>query len=352
MSSPVYRIGDYYLDWYGNRPNLYIHWREGGGTRRVSTGTAVREEAIQELKRFVADVEAPAEPDQITVGQILDAYERHQDNPNTSRRIKPARAWFGAMKPRDIRPRDTEAFVLHHTGRGCQEASTTTWLILLRAALNWAAQRGGADDEPLIDKAPKITFTNPRDFEPRDRWLTREEVDQWIAWLQTEAAANQLHVEPYVRLALATAARPGAVLDLTWEQVRWDENLIDLKKPLERKRSRNKRRGTVPMGPKVRAYLEGLYENRRTPYVIDLNGRAPIRNIYKAVTTTAAAAGLFGIVTPYVLRHTAATWMAQKGVPIERIAEHLGHADIETTRRHYLKHYPDYLRDSAAAVDV
>lgn len=37
--------------------------------------------------------------------------------------------------------------------------------------------------------------------------------------------------------------------------------------------------------------------------------------------------------TPHVLRHTAAVWMAEAGVPMPEIARHLGHTDRRATGR-------------------
>jgi len=49
-----------------------------------------------------------------------------------------------------------------------------------------------------------------------------------------------------------------------------------------------------------------------------------------------------GISNPYVLRHTAATWMAQDGVPLGEIAGYLGHADTRMVERRYAHHHPDF----------
>ena len=55
-------------------------------------------------------------------------------------------------------------------------------------------------------------------------------------------------------------------------------------------------------------------------------------------------------VTPHTLRHTCASWLAQKGVPFAVIARYLGHADSRTTERIYAHHAPDYLRQATEAL--
>ncbi len=55
-------------------------------------------------------------------------------------------------------------------------------------------------------------------------------------------------------------------------------------------------------------------------------------------------------VSPHVLRHTAAVWMAEAGVTMPEIAAYLGHADSRITERIYAKFSPEYLRRAARAL--
>lgn len=66
----------------------------------------------------------------------------------------------------------------------------------------------------------------------------------------------------------------------------------------------------------------------------DTGGALDDRNFTRRVLQPALAeAGLEGLgATLHDLRHTYASWLAQSGIPLERIAELLGHASINTTR--------------------
>src|SRR5690606_22323449 len=67
------------------------------------------------------------------------------------------------------------------------------------------------------------------------------------------------------------------------------------------------------------------------------------RQHQEGVSATAARVGFTpGEVTPYTLRHTAATWMAQVGVPLWEIAGHLGHQDTRMVEKHYAHHDPEF----------
>lgn len=60
-------------------------------------------------------------------------------------------------------------------------------------------------------------------------------------------------------------------------------------------------------------------------------------------------AGISPAVTFHILRHTHASTLAMNRVPIEVIAEQLGHADTRVTRRHYAHLSPSYVADSIRA---
>jgi integrase len=56
-------------------------------------------------------------------------------------------------------------------------------------------------------------------------------------------------------------------------------------------------------------------------------------------------------VTAHVFRHSAASIMAESGVPMTEIATMLGHRDSRTTERIYARLAPDFLRRAAGALE-
>ena len=90
----------------------------------------------------------------------------------------------------------------------------------------------------------------------------------------------------------------------------------------------------VPLLPELthelRTYLRDrtagpLFETRRhTPY-------SP-RRIQQLVQETAALAGITKRVHPHLLRHSVATTLLERGMPLEQIQKFLGHAKLETTQ--------------------
>lgn len=81
--------------------------------------------------------------------------------------------------------------------------------------------------------------------------------------------------------------------------------------------------------------------------VIEYRGK-PILSIKQGFQAAAKRAKL-PWVTPHLLRHTAATWMVQRGVPFEMVAKFLANSK-EMIERVYGHHSPEWLRVAADAL--
>jgi integrase len=86
-----------------------------------------------------------------------------------------------------------------------------------------------------------------------------------------------------------------------------------------------------------------------TPYVIEWAGK-PVRSVKKGLGAAGARIGVK--VSPHVLRHSAAVWMAESGVPMAEIAQYLGHSSPATTYRVYARYSPDYLQKAAKSLEL
>lgn len=157
-------------------------------------------------------------------------------------------------------------------------------------------------------------------------------------------AAETSHVRLFIILALATAGRMTAILELTWDRVEFDRGVVRLGEGDRRRKGR----ATVPMTDRLRVALEDAVKVRTCDYVIEYGGN-PIKKIRKALASAAGAAGL-PWVTPHVFRHTAAVWMAEARVPMAEIAQYLGHTDSRITERVYARYSPAFLRGAARAL--
>jgi integrase len=300
----------------------YAVWREGGETRRRALRTRDRDAAARQLADFKRHFEKPLG----TVAAIYAAYlaDKGTERANWAwKRLGPA---FGALRPDQITRSTCRSYLAQRRKDGVGDGTIHTELTYLRAALFWH------------DRATPVSIELPSKPPPRDRHLTREQYERLLA------AADQPHVRLFIALALATAGRMTALLELTWGQVDFERGLIRL----GRGEQRRKGRATVPMTDRIRQALWSAAEARTTEWVIEYGGRR-VGKIRHAFARAAEEAGLPWC-TPHVLRHTAAVWMAEAGVPMTEIAQVLGHTDDRITQRVYARFSPSYLRRAVSAL--
>lgn len=269
-----------------------------------------------------------------TVGMIVEAYidAREADGiASTSRQRdawKAMKGFWGSVDPRLIDKDMARDYVRR---RNRAEATTRYELSMLAVALRWAVK------QKLIGNAPDIW--RPQPPERKVRHLTRAEFDRWFKQVKAP------HAKLYVELGLATMARPSAILELTWDRVDFQRGTVDLN-PAGRRQTR-KRRPVVPLNDLALNALREAYTGRQSHFVIE-RGSKPVKSIKKAFQAASERSGIH--VTPYTLRHTGAVWAAEAGIPMDELAQFLGHDDAATTSKHYARYSPDYLRRVANAV--
>ncbi len=100
----------------------------------------------------------------------------------------------------------------------------------------------------------------------------------------------------------------------------------------------------------ARKALEQAAEFAVTDYVIEYGG-GKVGSVKKSFARACERAKLKDV-TPHVLRHTAAVWMAEAGTSMPEIAAYLGHSDSRITERVYARFSPDFLRGAAQALEA
>ena len=305
------------------RKKWYAVETVGGSTRRRSLRTADRDTALRRLE----DLTAP--PPAALVGEIVERYLTDLDQ-RASRPDRAHDAWkalerhFAHLAPKQITRDKCRVYHKHRLGMGRAPGTVNKELSTLRAALRWNDPRHPA----IIEMLPGTP--------PKDRSLSRDEYKRLLA------AAKPPHLRLFIILALATAGRSQALFGLTWDRVDFTRNRIHLGE------GRGKGRATVPITGPARAALEAAEEVATCEYVVEYAGRrvGSVKRAFKAACVLAEIT-----VSPHVLRHTAAVWMAEASVPMSVIAQYLGHADSRITERVYAKYGPEYLSGAAKALE-
>jgi len=182
---------------------------------------------------------------------------------------------------------------------------------------------------------PDVKFKQHMLKEPeaRTRWLTNEEAEKLI-----ENAAE--HLKKPIRFALLTGVRLSNILNLQWEHINFEQNEIEF-------RIKSNIPGgkllVLPMSKELRALLGSCDPHQEGNVFLryfkpdKLTGEQrepePIKKFRRSFKTACDGAGIKNF-RFHDLRHTAATWMVQNGVPLDLVQEVLGHTDIGTTKKY------------------
>ena len=248
-----------------------------------------------------------------------------------------------------ISPHLVQRFIAWRRAAGVGGHGISRDLAALRGALNWARKNQLVETVPFIADVP--TREKPRS---RDRVLSLQEVASII-----EACAGipeREHVLRYIVIALGTAGRPEAILELQDYNIDLKHGFIDPNHP-GRIHDR-KRRVIVPLSPYVRPWVQGSGKIIRYRAPLALKNQVEggpthfeqdTASIKTAWTKICSELSIVGA-TPKTLRHTVLTWLAYQGVPKEQRSMIAGHLPSDTTSK-YEHLTPDYLRNAMAAID-
>ena len=322
--------------------NYYIHYHDGRRSQRVSTKTPHLHLAEQAFATWLARRGKILRPvSEITIEDAWNAYFHKHIIPCTRSELSAATVWknlrphFGHIKVCNLMERDFDMFYFQRQIR--DEAATGT--IRKEIQMLQACLRFNRFD------VPDIKLPAPSD--PRSRWLTTDEISKLTAYLAGARYANNhmLPVELFVWIALETAARRGAIQELTWKNVDFDDGVIRFNDPADTPKNAvrtTKRRADVPMSDTLRKVLTRAKNELLERGCLATGDRLVVGSydFNSSLKTHALHAGLGSEVTPHTLRHTAATHMARNGVPLWKIAKILGNS-MHMVESVYAKWAPD-----------
>ena len=294
-----------------NKPFYFIRFIDHDGKQKErSTGTADSGEAEEVLEEFLKErrgVERPREHRRILIAEVLADYaDFKSDNPASAERIAYAMIHlleFWGEKTVDHINRET----LKRYGQKAPRSPSTVRreLSVLRAALNHAAA--------MNRMLPFGKLELPSESPPRQRWLTRDEVAKLI-WSARKEYRAKKQLSYFILIGVYTGARRGAIMDLEWSQIDLERRTIDFN--VVGAERTNKRRAQIPIGRKLLGHLSRLkaMAGSDAQFVFHQK-RDPTRRIISVVKGFRSASKRAGFtdVTPHTLRHTCASWMAQRG---------------------------------------
>lgn len=328
--------------------------------KRRTVVAKTKTEAARRLRALRSAVEAgkPIGDGNLTVAQLLDDWA---EKGLPARHLQPASVaaheWacriitdeIGSKRVRSLSPFDVEAMLQRRADNGLSKASLSKVRTTLRIALQWAERR-----EMIARNVARVSELPP-DARPSQgrRSMTR---DQLLAFLD---AAQDTSLESMWRTMATLGLRPGEAAGLAWDEVDFAGGVVHVRRSLKRDKSGALYLGSPKTLQSVRsldapqAVLEAL-SRRRHEQNVDRIASGPLwanhanliwtnsvgsptdpARIRRAFSDAAARAGLGDGWSPNALRHTTASLLSDAGVPLEEVADQLGHKDTRMASLHY-----------------
>ena len=188
---------------------------------------------------------------------------------------------------------------------------------------------------------PEITIKRPSVDDARERWLTQEERERFIA-------ACPDSIRDLVVFLFFTGARLGEAMGLEWKDV--SEEGVTLRS--RKTRGGRVKKRTVPMTPRVRRAIDnmGAIHGRGGVVFRMPEGRTWNRHLFYPRWRRAYREAGIEDFRPHDCRHTFASLLIQSGVRERLVADLLGHSTLNLVSR-YAHLAPSHLRDAVSLLD-
>jgi integrase len=235
---------------------------------------------------------------------------------------------------------DVKAWANGMVSSGTGAATTQRAVHLLSASLS------AAIDAEVIEYNPAARIRVQQGAQDQERFLTREEYDSIREEMPT--TFDQLVVDLLVHTGMRWAELAGLHrhrVDLERGIVKvvetYDETAGRIKAYPKGKRSRD-----IPLTPELVSALTERFaevpavgncgvEHQaglcRSPLVLATERGRPLRNSNWSPIWRDATARAGVVARPYDLRHTYASWLLQKGIPLADVGKLMGHKSTQTT---------------------
>ena len=326
-------------------------------------------EAKTKRRELIKLVDSGAKTDKITVGEWLQKwlndYKRNSVRGTTfdsykiqvDKHIIPE---LGLIKLQDLKTDDVQGFINNLAGKGLSPRTISYNNYVLKTAIQQAIDI----EPPLLIRNPAQKTVLPKQEKP---------VKDTLSFKQMESlkANNEKHyLYAALILAMYTGLRRGEILGLKWNNVDFNEKVINVeynlvklndKVSLEQYPKTSAGIRQIPMNELViKALKDHKYKqnnpSKRSKYqdVKNKHGLVFITRVgnwvhpdsfNRSVDVWASHAGI-EYLSPHIFRHTFATRLLERGVDIGTVAMLLGHEDSRFTSDTYVHPNLNMLRNA------
>lgn len=317
-----------------------LYWIIKDGAKRIRTGCRIDDvaNANNALARHLARTHMPPAGEEPLITEVIAIYRREVE-PNLARpdliaySVKHLVGFWSEDVVSKIKGPTCRRYVKWRCDMGVSQTTARHDLKNLRAAINHYHQEYGLKAVPIVTLPPKE--------EARVRWLTRQEAARLIR------AARSPHLRRFILIGLYTGTRSQAILGLSWLPST-NSGWVDLDKGVlyrrgEDQRRTNKRQTPAAIPDRLMAHLRrwrAADNELGIRHVCHYQG-SRVTKLRRSWATARAVAKLDDDVIPHTLRHTAATWLMERGVDMWVASGFLG-MSIKMLEEVYGHHHPDF----------
>lgn len=303
----------------------YVCWLENGKRCYKSTHCTRKVEALEFLKSYSA--EQQAQPvSRVTLSVLFEELKngkrlRENTIDSYSQAVERLKSLCGDIAVSQYKAEHLELFKRELLGNSVSETSTNIWIRSLVAVFSFAVRRGYVSQNPFSLSATIKIPKQPPVF------MSQEEFEKLLA-----TVPNQTLKDFYI-VAANTGMRLSELLNLRWMNVSLDKKQIAVVNS-EDFTTKSGRSRIVPMDDSVFEILTKRARNQSgNGFVFSKsNGykyhKDYISHRFKKYIRRADLNDKYHV---HTLRHSFASWLALKEVPIFSIQQLLGHASVNTT---------------------
>lgn len=344
------------------------HVRTAAGSKRRAIYARSRSEAAAKLAQAIAERDGhgplTAPPSKLSAAEYFSEWlvsKEPELASSTHRRyasivegrLSPV---LGSLMLQEIRRAHVEHLISRLRSEGLEPSTVRHIMAVLSAALNQAVAW------ELLSSNPATNVRRPKDRSQKMRALSEEEAGRLMA------AARGTCSEVLYDVALTLGPRQGELRGLRWSDLSGKtlaiERSVSTDYGIEWGPTKTGGERTVRVPPRLveslRRHRKAQLEERAAasawedPTLIFPNTRGAIwrpQGMFVSFKRDLEAAGLPRDVRFHDLRHTAATLMLKKRVPVNVVAKVLGHSDPAMTLRRYAHALPDMQEIAADAME-
>jgi len=341
-----------------------------GRRRRRKVSGRTRAEVAAKLRELQRDLEdgVSSAGRQVTVAVLSEDWLRQRSGDLSGSTLN-IREWavrlhlvpsLGARRVRELSAADVAVFLQDKAAAGYSRATLGKLRGVLIQVLRHAERQG------LVARNVAALVPTPSGPRSQGRSLTIEQAHALLA------ASRGHPLEAAVAVALTCGLRPGELLALRWEDVDLDNGVLRVRQAVARvggrielastKTAASRRQLRLPATTveALRAHLarqdgqrESLAEHWYEHGLVFTTGFGTLvdpANLRRSLRYITERAGL-GRWHPHELRHSAASLLSAAGVPLEEVADVLGHVSTRVTSSTYRHRTTSTVEAAVAPMD-